>query len=77
MVIALPLVRSDPPVGQVIAEVGEVVSVDAVAGTKPRLQRSGLNAHVSKEIYCCLLHIRIRTRIGETKRIVVIAVQTP
>ena len=52
----VPPVTVAPAAGEVIVEVGAVVSVDCVAATRPASQRRGLRAHVGEEVDRRLLH---------------------
>ena len=62
-VLAVPLIVSGTPnwttapgAGDVIVDVGAVVSLDAVAGTNPGIRVSGLCAHVGEQVDRRLLH---------------------
>ena len=60
IVTFVPSVTFAPAAGDVIVEVGAVVSVDFVARTSPRQRRPGLRAHVGEQVQRRLLLRRVR-----------------
>ncbi len=59
IVTVLPFVNVAPADGEVIVEVGGVVSVDAVASDQAGHQRGRLHAHVGEQVDRRLLHRRV------------------
>ena len=54
---AVPDSSSDPAAGDMIVELGRVVSVEAVAGDQARLRRRRLHAHVGEQVHRRLPHV--------------------
>ncbi len=59
IVTALPSGSRFRAVGEVIVEVGGVVSVDFVGGHETRVERPGLGAHVGQQVDGRLLHVGV------------------
>ena len=62
IVTALPSCSVAPCVGEVIVEVGGVVSVDLVPGDQAGGQRPGLDTHFGEQVDRRLLHVGVWRR---------------